>query len=279
MASLLGVLILLDTWQDSSGEVMSSSQRPLQTQGNTRHKHKDKHSCPERDSNPRSNQRSGQDLRLRARPKGPANLQYFTGKNIAQNALSGEQQRKVSAVQYRSPQHQRQSKYLLCERKQTQNFETPFCSRSTHIVLTFPRVLSTQSFRSTLVAWPCCPSHYWPAAAVESAYCGSHCSPIVAIRDISTDTVRYKTDARQTSSSCLHESKGFDILHQSPLKVVLFLTSQIRLLIKISCAYILLYSKIFKVFSLISRNTCIGLLKWLLKLCKCCAYPTKCTSI
>jgi hypothetical protein len=39
--------------------------RPLPTQGNTTQKHKDKHPCLERDSNPRSEQPSGQDLRLR----------------------------------------------------------------------------------------------------------------------------------------------------------------------------------------------------------------------
>jgi hypothetical protein len=56
-------LLLLDTWQDSVGRVISSSQTPLPTYGNKTYKHKDP--CPERNSNPRSQQPSGQDLRLR----------------------------------------------------------------------------------------------------------------------------------------------------------------------------------------------------------------------
>jgi hypothetical protein len=60
-------LILLDTWQNSFGRVTISSQRPLPTQESTTYKHKDKHPCPEQNSNPRSQQPNGQDLRLRPR--------------------------------------------------------------------------------------------------------------------------------------------------------------------------------------------------------------------
>jgi hypothetical protein len=45
--------------------MISSSQGPLLTQDNTIYKHKDKHPRLERDSNPRSQQPSGQDLRPR----------------------------------------------------------------------------------------------------------------------------------------------------------------------------------------------------------------------
>jgi hypothetical protein len=46
---------------------LDASQRPLPTRDNTTCKHKDKHPCPEQDSNPRSQQPSGQDLHLRPR--------------------------------------------------------------------------------------------------------------------------------------------------------------------------------------------------------------------
>jgi hypothetical protein len=65
LAFLLGFLIILDTWWDSFGRVISSSQRPLPTQDNTTYKHKDKHPWPERDSNSRSQQPSDEDLHLR----------------------------------------------------------------------------------------------------------------------------------------------------------------------------------------------------------------------
>ena len=60
------------SWQDSSGRVISQSQRPLPDNYNTHNKHP----CPRWDSNPQSQQASG--LRLTpqtARPLGPANVQ------------------------------------------------------------------------------------------------------------------------------------------------------------------------------------------------------------
>jgi hypothetical protein len=46
--------------------MISSSQRPVPIQDNTTYKHKDKHPCLQPDSNPRSQQPRGQDLRNRA---------------------------------------------------------------------------------------------------------------------------------------------------------------------------------------------------------------------
>jgi hypothetical protein len=40
-------LILLDTWQNSFGRVINSSQRPLPLQDNTTYKHKAKYPCSE----------------------------------------------------------------------------------------------------------------------------------------------------------------------------------------------------------------------------------------
>ena len=64
------------SWQDSSGRVISSSQRPLPN--NTQHSQQTTHPCPRWDSNPRSQQASGRrPTPQTAPPLGPAHIYIY----------------------------------------------------------------------------------------------------------------------------------------------------------------------------------------------------------